>query len=102
VAFDAPAHGRTRGYGGSPLTNGFEFGRAIRAVADAAGPFAAVVGHSLGAAAASFTAAGIGVMRASRIDIAKLVFISAPAGIDQLMENFCRKRGVPIGTLGRG
>jgi pimeloyl-ACP methyl ester carboxylesterase len=101
VAFDAPAHGRTRAAGGSPLSNGFEFGRAIRAVADAAGPVTAVVGHSLGAASAAFAAAGLGVMKPSRIDIAKLVFISAPAGIDQLMESWCQKRGDPVAPLKR-
>ncbi len=101
VAFDAPAHGRTRAAGGSPLSNGFEFGRAIRAMANAAGPFAAVVGHSLGATSASFAAAGIGIMATSRMDIEKLVFMSAPAGIDQLMEGFCRKKGVPVDPLKR-
>ena len=38
VAFDLPAHGRSRFHGGSPLSSGFEFGCAIRAVADARVP----------------------------------------------------------------
>lgn len=47
VAFDAPGHGDSaRG-----LSSAVHFARAIRALADAAGPLHAVVAHSLGAAA---------------------------------------------------
>ncbi len=57
VAFDQPAHGRSRDKGGT-TTNGFEFGRAIAAVGRACGPFDAVVGHSLGAASATNVISG--------------------------------------------
>jgi pimeloyl-ACP methyl ester carboxylesterase len=48
VAFDAPAHGASDGKVSDPLA----FAQAICAVVDAVGPVTAVIGHSLGAAAA--------------------------------------------------
>jgi pimeloyl-ACP methyl ester carboxylesterase len=48
VAFDMPAHGRSAGR----RVTLADMARAVRGVADALGPLAAVVGHSLGATAA--------------------------------------------------
>jgi pimeloyl-ACP methyl ester carboxylesterase len=93
VAFDAPAHGRSRMHGGSPLSNGFEFGLAIRAVADAAGPFTAVIAHSLSAAAAVWVTAGLGANAPGRRPVEKLVLLSTPAGINQLMQYYCARTG---------
>jgi pimeloyl-ACP methyl ester carboxylesterase len=90
VAFDGPAHGRSREHGGSPLSNGFEFARALHAVEDAAGPFAAVVGHSISAAAAAWASAGLGALSEYRLRAGSLVLISAPAGINELLESWCR------------
>lgn len=56
LAFDAPAHGRSTG---GPLTTGYAFAAAARAVADAAceGRVAGVVAHSLGAVGAAYALA---------------------------------------------
>ena len=101
VTFDAPAHGRSRRGGGSPLSNGFEFGRAIHAVAEAAGPFSAVIGHSVAAAAAVYTVSGRGVMSPSRFAVEELVLISTPGGINQLMESWCARNGGGFAELKR-
>jgi pimeloyl-ACP methyl ester carboxylesterase len=101
VAFDGPACGRSRAHGGSPLSNGFEFARSLHAVENAAGPFAAVVGHSISAAAAAWASAGLGVLEQHRLRAGSLVLISAPAGINELMENWCRGRGLDWRELKR-
>ncbi len=93
VSFDGPAHGRSREHGGSPLSNGFEFARALHAVEGAAGPFAAVVGHSISGAATAWASAGLGILEPFSLRAGSLVLMSAPAGINELMENWCRSRG---------
>lgn len=101
VAFDAPAHGRSRGADGPHRSNGFEFARALHAVHRACGPFSAVVGHSLGALAAAWAAAGRGAMAPFRVEVASLVLVSAPSGINELMANWCRRRGLAFDDLKR-
>lgn len=101
VAFDGPAHGRSRAYGGSPLSNGFEFTRALHAVECAAGPFRAVVGHSISAVAAGWASAAMGALEPYRLHAASLVLVSAPSGINELMENWCRRRGLDWRELKR-
>ena len=67
VTFDAPGHGRTRGRYSSLV----EFSRALRAVVSAVGPVHAVLGHSMGAAAAAVAIAEGSV-------IPRLVTIASP------------------------
>ncbi len=79
VAFDAPGHGGSSGWRASMP----EFARTMRVVADQLGPIDAVIGHSLGGAAAIFAASrGMGVDR--------LVTVATPAAIggwlDQLRD----------------
>ncbi|MGD9573326.1 MAG: alpha/beta fold hydrolase [Thermoleophilia bacterium] len=70
IAFDAPGHGRSSGWRASMP----EFARSLRAVAEAVGPVDAVIGHSLGGAAALFAMTrGLRVRRA--------VTIAAPADV---------------------
>jgi pimeloyl-ACP methyl ester carboxylesterase len=101
VAFDAPAHGRSRDADGPPRSNGFEFARAIHAVHRACGPFAAVVGHSLSAIAAAWAAAGLGALAPWRIETGSLALVSSPAGINELMANWCARRGLAFEDLKR-
>lgn len=101
VAFDGPAHGRSRAYGGSPLSNGFEFARALHAVEHIAGPFEAVVGHSISAAAAAWASAAMGALERYRLQAGALVLVSAPSGINELMANWCRRRGLDWRELKR-
>ena len=102
VAFDGPAHGRSRQPGGSPLTSGFAFGRAIHAVAEALGPFDAVVGHSVSASAAVWTAVGVGLLSSHRIHVEKIVLLSCPPGINQFILNFCARNGGSFEELKHG
>jgi pimeloyl-ACP methyl ester carboxylesterase len=70
IAFDAPGHGRSSGWRASMP----EFARSLRAVAETVGPIDAVIGHSLGGAAALFAMTrGLTVRRA--------VTIAAPADV---------------------
>jgi pimeloyl-ACP methyl ester carboxylesterase len=102
VAFDGPAHGRSRLPGDSPLTSGFAFGRAIRAVAEALGPFHAVIGHSVSAAAAVWAATGQPLVASHRIRTEELVLLSCPPGINQFIADFCAQNGGSIAKLKRG
>lgn len=101
VAFDGPAHGRSRSYGGSPLSNGFEFARALHGMENTAGPFEAVVGHSISAAAAAWASAAMGALERYRLRTGTLVLVSAPSGINEMMEHWCRKRGLDWHELKR-
>ncbi|MGH8480642.1 MAG: alpha/beta hydrolase [Gammaproteobacteria bacterium] len=75
VAFDAPVHGASGGKVSDPIA----FAQAIGAVVGAVGPVSAVIGHSLGAAAA-LLAARDGVLRPER-----LVLLGGYAHFDLVM-----------------
>lgn len=87
VAFDAPAHGRSTGrFASLP-----EFARALRAVSDEVGPVSAVVGHSLGGAAATLALRdGLGVER--------VVLLAAPADVTRFTTAFADHLRLPPGT----
>ncbi len=90
VAFDQPAHGRTCGQ----RTNLPEFIAALSRVAAAFGPAAALVGHSLGgAAAAAAMARGLAAERA--------VLIAPAADPAAAIERFARMVGLPLWLCGR-
>lgn len=79
VAFDAPGHGASSGWRATMP----EFARTMRVVADQHGPLDAVVGHSLGGAAAIF-AAGRGLA------VDRIVTVATPSAVggwlDQLRD----------------
>jgi pimeloyl-ACP methyl ester carboxylesterase len=77
VAFDAPAHGESSG----ELSSLPQFAEAILTVDEGYGPFDAVIGHSMGGAAASLAMVqGLQVKRA--------VYIAPPADAYQWFRNF--------------
>jgi pimeloyl-ACP methyl ester carboxylesterase len=81
--FDQPGHGESgRGPVGLP-----DFVRAVEAVVDANGPFAAAIGHSLGAAA-------IGVALRHGVRLGRVAFVSAPSSIGEHARNFARLLGI--------
>lgn len=83
VWFDQPGHGESgRGAVGFP-----DFVRALEALASTHGPFAAAIGHSLGAAA-------LGVALRRGLRLGRIVFVSAPASINELAHNFARLLGI--------
>ena len=97
VAFDGPAHGRSRG--GAPRSSMFEYCVCLHAVAQALGPFFTIIGHSLGAAAAVFTSAGYLGIEPYKITTEKLVLISMPSGVARMMESFCKNDGGSVAEL---
>ncbi len=84
VAFDGPAHGASSGR----RTTVLEHAAATRAVQEATGPLAAVVGHSLGA-----LAAGLALRDGLAAD--RYVAIAAPTGFDSVVRAFRRQAGLP-------
>jgi pimeloyl-ACP methyl ester carboxylesterase len=84
VAYDAPAHGRSTGR----LASLIEFARALRAVANQVGPVHALVGHSLGGAAAVLAIRdGLAVER--------VVLIAAPADVTRFTTTFADHLRIP-------
>jgi pimeloyl-ACP methyl ester carboxylesterase len=84
VAYDAPAHGRSTGR----LASLIEFARALRAVAEGAGPVWGLVGHSLGGAAAVLALRdGLGAERA--------VLVAAPADVTRFTTAFADHLRIP-------
>jgi pimeloyl-ACP methyl ester carboxylesterase len=90
VALDAPAHGRTPGR----LASLPQFARALRAVADAAGPVHAIVGHSFGAAAAALAVAG-------GLQVDRLVLVAAAADPARWARLFADRFHVPAPAMAR-
>jgi pimeloyl-ACP methyl ester carboxylesterase len=84
VAYDAPAHGQSTGR----LASLIEFARALRAVADAAGPVHALVGHSLGGAA------GVLALR-DGLAAERAVLIAAPADVVRFSTAFADHLRIP-------
>jgi pimeloyl-ACP methyl ester carboxylesterase len=84
IALDAPAHGRSPGDVANPLI----FVDALQEVAAELGPLHAVVGHSMGGAAALL--AQTRGMRAARS-----VVISAPAALTDMLRRMARYLGLP-------
>jgi pimeloyl-ACP methyl ester carboxylesterase len=93
MAFDGPAHGRSRQGGGPPQSSMFEFCECLAAVAREAGPFHAIAGHSIGAAAAVFITAGYARLSPLKTRADKLVLISMPSGVARMMRSFCARDG---------
>lgn len=84
VAFDAPGHGIARGR----VSSLPEFVAAIRAVAAAQGPFRALIGHSLGAAAAALAVReGLAARR--------LVLLAPPSDLEKYTGRFARIMRIP-------
>ena len=83
VWFDQPGHGDS-GRGPVALP---DFVRALQALAAAHGPFAAAIGHSVGAAA-------LGVAIRSGVPLGRVVFISAPSSLNEHARNFARLLGI--------
>jgi pimeloyl-ACP methyl ester carboxylesterase len=84
VAFDAPGHGRSAGR----QVQLPEIARSIVAVGARFGPFAGVVAHSLGAAAAVLA------MR-SGLQVERSVFLAPPANLEELTRRFGRHFRIP-------
>jgi pimeloyl-ACP methyl ester carboxylesterase len=83
VWFDQPGHGES-GSGAVALP---DFVRALEALAATHGPFAAAIGHSLGAAA-------LGVALRRGVELGRVVFVSPPASISEHAHNFARLLGI--------
>lgn len=77
VTYDAPAHGSSPGR----FTNGVELARTIAAVSRSLGGLHAVVAHSLGCLATSYS------LR-QRLPIEKVVFVSPPADMNTFTREF--------------
>lgn len=77
VAFDLPAHGRSRGR----TTNVFRAAAAVRAAGDAFGPLHAVVGHSFGALAST-------VAVAQGMPVNRVVSVASPALPEAVLDGF--------------
>ena len=83
VWFDQPGHGDS-GRGPVALP---DFVRAVQAVVATHGPFAAAIGHSLGAAA-------LGVALRAGLELGRVVFVSPPASIGEHTYKFARMLGI--------
>jgi pimeloyl-ACP methyl ester carboxylesterase len=83
IWFDQPGHGESgRGAVGLP-----DFVRAVEAVVATHGPFAAAIGHSLGAAAI-----GLALRRGARFG--RVVFVGPPSSIGEHARHFARMLGI--------
>lgn len=88
IGFDAPAHGRTPGR----MASLPEFARALGAVARAAGPIHAMVGHSMGAAAAALAVS-------EGVDARRLVLVGSAADPTRYARAFAARFRIPAAAM---
>ncbi len=98
TAFDGPVHGRSQFNGDSPRSSLPEFCRAIYHVSKRLGALYGIIGHSFGGAAVAFTVAGQVNLAGYRIDAEKIIIISSPSGIDNMIEHYCNTHGYAEGA----
>src|ERR1035437_855711 len=89
-AFDAPAHSSVTNTPSKAISNMFEFGRSISAVANHLGDLHAVVAHSLGAIATLFTLTGFMKLKDYQFNSKKVVLISSPFNVDEIILSFSK------------
>lgn len=90
VWFDQPGHGESdRGRTGLP-----DFVRALKALATTHGPFAAAIGHSLGAGA-------LGLALREGLALERVVMIATPSSMTEHTQRFARFLGLAPGFAGR-
>ena len=92
MVFDGPAHGNSKRKGQKDLSSMFEFGRAVSCIAKKMDNLYCVIGHSLGAIATAFTMTGTGHLSGYRFTAEKLILISSPKNLYQVIENYSRNR----------
>jgi pimeloyl-ACP methyl ester carboxylesterase len=90
IGFDLPAHGRSDG----DRSNVIEFREALLAIGRHHGPFAGVVAHSMGGAAAALAVA-------SGLQTRRLVLIGSPASLREQTQRVGAALGVSAGTVAR-
>lgn len=90
IAFDAPAHG------GSPgrRTNMMEFAQVVQDIALHVGDFYAIIGHSLGGAAAGYAVS-------QSVRTKNLVTIGTPVSVAEILQEFARKINASEETINR-
>ncbi|MBT8355512.1 MAG: alpha/beta fold hydrolase [Desulfofustis sp.] len=98
IAFDGPAHGKSEFNGSHPRSSMPEFSRAIFHLSNHFGPIYGMVGHSFGGAVATFTACGQANLSGYQVEVEKLVLISAPSGIEAMVNHYCRNYALPDGS----
>lgn len=81
-AFDGPAHGHSDGQRANP----YMFAQAVSYVYENLGPFEGVIGHSMGGSAVSFALSQLD--EASKADLNRVVLISSPSSIQNVLERF--------------
>jgi hypothetical protein len=94
IAYDAPAHFSSCNYAGKSTSNMFEYCRALSAIAKQVGALYAVIGHSFGAFCVALTASGRLAFADYKISADKLILISTPPTLTDVLESFCRHNGL--------
>lgn len=90
IGYDAPAHFSSSGYNGKSTSNMFEYCRALSAIAEKNEPLYALIGHSFGAFCAALTTSGKLAFADYRISVEKLLLISTPPTLTDILRSFCR------------
>lgn len=90
ITFDAPAHGRSPG----KRTNMMEFAQVVQDIALHVGDFYAIIGHSLGGAAAGYAVS-------QGVKSKKFVTIGSPVSVAEILQEFARQINASAGTIDR-
>ena len=94
IVYDAPAHFSSSGYTGKSTSNMFEYCRALSAIAKKDEPLYALIGHSFGAFCAALTTSGRLAFTDYKISVEKLLLISTPPTLTDVLRSFCKHNGL--------
>ena len=94
IVYDAPAHFSSKGYAGKSTSNMFEYCRALSAIAKKEEPLYALIGHSFGAFCAALTISGRLAFTNDKIWAEKLIVISSPPTLMDVLKSFCKNNGL--------
>jgi pimeloyl-ACP methyl ester carboxylesterase len=94
IVYDAPAHFSSNKYAGKSTSNMFEYCRALSTVAKKEEPLYALIGHSFGAFCAALTVCGRLANTDYKISVEKLIMISLPPTLTDVLKSFCKNNGL--------
>jgi len=99
IVYDAPAHFSSNGYAGKSTSNMFEYCRALSVIAKKEESLYAVIGHSFGAFCAALAVSGRIAVTNDKISAEKLIMISSPPTLMDVLKSFCKNNGLDSSGL---
>jgi pimeloyl-ACP methyl ester carboxylesterase len=99
IVYDAPAHYSSNMHPDKSTSNMFEYCRALSAIAKKEESLYALIGHSFGAFCAALAVSGRRAFTNYKISAEKLIMISSPPTLTDVLKSFCKNNGLDSSGL---